>query len=62
MPATTISPVFTSDDFDVPHYDMPTVANHLDTGNLHDYWSHDIDNIAVNAVVVDNNNPNVIHG
>ena len=58
----TVEPVFDSDDFDAPYHTMSTVVNHLNTSTLHDKFDHDPDDIIVNAVAVDNNDPTDIRG
>ena len=62
VPAATVEPIFDSDNFDIPDDDMTTGVNYLSVGTLHDHFSHDPDNIAVNAVAVDNDYSNAIHG
>lgn len=60
----TVGPVFENDDFDIlDHHDMFTVINYLDLGSLHRYVDDNLlENIAGNAVVVANNDPNAILG
>ena len=46
---------------------MPTVVNHLDVGSLHEYWNDlndiaDLDDIAVNAIAIDNDDLSAIRG
>ena len=57
-----VDPVFTSDDIDVPGYDLPTKVNLLETGFMHDYWSRDLDIITVNAVEIDKDDPTAVCG
>ena len=50
------------DDDDIPLYDLPTKVNLLDVGTMNDYWSHDPENITVNAVKIVKDDPTAIRG
>ena len=54
------SPVF--DDDNIPLYDSPTKFNHLDVGNMNEYWSYDPEIITVNAVKIAKDDPTAIQG
>ena len=49
-------------DVDIPVYDLPTKVNLLDVGTMNDYWSHDPDDIVVNAVRIAKDDPTAIRG
>ena len=51
-------PVFDNDV--IPIYDLPTKVNLLDVRKMNDYWSHDPDNITVNAVKIAKDDPTAI--
>ena len=54
------SPVFNDDN--IPVYDLPTKVNLLDVGTMNDYWSHDPEDITVNAVKIAKDDPTAICG
>ena len=58
----SLKTVITSDDIDVPGYDLPTKVDLLDTGAMYDYWSRNPDVITVNAIKIDKDNPTTVHG
>ena len=42
--------------------DSPTKVNHLDVDTMSEYWSHDPENITVNAVKIAKDDPTAIRG
>ena len=50
------------DNNDIPVFDLPTKVNLLDVGTMNDYWSHDSDDIVVNAVRIAKDDPTAIRG